>query len=413
MGTLSEEIFSLKLGRQVRAGDLVVVDVDLIMSHDTTTPLAIQGLERLGMPVRDPSRAVVVFDHVVPATTVQVAQLHARVREFAAQHGIQRVYQEGISHQLLIEKGLVGPGMVVVGADSHTCTAGAVGAFATGMGSTDIAIAYATGQSWFRVPETIRVDLVGHRPRGVYSKDVILSTVRLLGLEGASYMALEFGGPALADMDMGDRMTLANMAVEMGGKTGLVEPDEVTHRYLAERTARSFPRMSPREPSYVGRYTVDLSSLEPLVACPHDPSRVVPVAEVEGIELDQVFIGTCTNGRLEDLAVAAGILEGRTVSDNLRFIVTPASRQVYLEAMRRGYLEVLARAGAMITNPGCGPCIGRHQGVLGPGERALTTMNRNFPGRMGDPTAQIYLASPATAAASALEGRIADPRRYL
>jgi 3-isopropylmalate dehydratase large subunit len=413
MGTLSEEIFSLKLGKTVRAGDLVVVDVDLIMSHDTTTPLALQALERLGMPVRDPSRAVVVFDHVFPASTVQVAELHARVRRFVAQQGIGTVFQEGISHQLLVEKGLVGPGMVVVGADSHTCTAGAVAAFATGMGSTDVAIAYATGQSWFRIPETVRVEVVGHRPKGVFAKDVVLAVARVLGLEGASYMAVEFGGPAVGDMGINDRMTLANMAVEMGGKTGLIEPDHVTYSYLAQRSARMFPAVLARDGVYAAHYTVDVSALEPMVACPPDPSRVVPVGEVEGTELDEVFIGTCTNGRLEDLAVAARILEGRTVSDNLRLIVTPASRAVYLEAMRLGYLDILVSAGAVVTNPGCGPCIGRHQGVLGPGERALTTMNRNFPGRMGDPLAQIFLASPATAAASALEGKIADPRRYL
>ncbi len=413
MGTLSEEIFSLKLGRRVTAGDLVVVDVDLIMSHDTTTPLAIEALEKLGMKVKDPSRVVVAFDHVVPATTIQVAQLHRRVRQFVAREGIGRVYQEGISHQLLIEKGLVGPGMVVVGADSHTCTAGAVGAFATGMGSTDIAIAYATGQSWFRVPETVRVDVVGQIPPGVYAKDVVLSIMGRLGLEGATYMAVEFGGNVVAQMGMADRITLANMAVEMGAKTGLVEPDDVTYRFLAQRTDHVFPRIKVADARYVQSYCIDVSSLEPLVACPPHPAHVVPVTQVEGIELDQIFIGTCTNGRLGDLAVAAAILQGRQVSDNVRLIVTPASRQVYLDGVRRGYLQTLMEAGAMVTNPGCGPCIGRHQGVLGPGERALTTMNRNFPGRMGDPSAEIYLASPATAAASAIEGKIVDPRRYL
>jgi 3-isopropylmalate/(R)-2-methylmalate dehydratase large subunit/methanogen homoaconitase large subunit len=305
------------------------------------------------------------------------------------------------------------PGGLVVGADSHSCTYGALGCFGTGMGSTDVAVIYGTGKSWFRVPETMRINLHGHLPHGVFAKDACLVLARQLDVDGATYMAMEYGGEAVAGMDISERMTLSNMSIEMGAKAGLVEPDESTLEYVRPRARESFELAYPDHPTYAQTVDLDLSSLAPQVACPNEVSNVTSVSDVEGTPLDQVFIGTCTNGRVDDLAIAAQILKGHTVHPNTRLVVTPASRDVYLEALRRGYIQSLMEAGAQITNAGCGPCIGRHQGVLAGKETALTTQNRNFKGRMGDPTSQIYLGSPATAAASALEGCITDPRPYL
>jgi 3-isopropylmalate/(R)-2-methylmalate dehydratase large subunit/methanogen homoaconitase large subunit len=281
------------------------------------------------------------------------------------------------------------------------------------MGSTDVAVIYATGRSWFRVPETVRVELEGSLPHGVYTKDVCLALARHLDVDGATYLALEYGGEAVREMEISERMTLANMSIEMGAKAGLVEPDERTLAYVRPRAREDFEPLYPENPRYRDTIELDVSSLEPQVACPHEVSNVVPVGEVEGTALDQVFIGTCTNGRLDDFEIAARILNGHTVHPDVRLVVTPASREVYLEALRRGYIQTLMEAGAQVTNAGCGPCIGRHQGVLAGRERALTTQNRNFKGRMGDPTSELYLGSPATAAASALAGKIADPRPYL
>ena len=413
MGTLAEEIFGRKLGRPVRAGELVVAPLDLVMSHDTTTPLAVEAFAQLRDRVWDPSRVAILFDHVVPPASIATASLQQVARRFVAEQGIQHFYQEGVCHQVVVEKGLVQPGMLVVGGDSHTCTYGALGAFAAGVGSTDIGLAYATGKAWFRVPETIRVDIHGVPPCGTYAKDVILAVVRELGVEGANYRALEFGGPTVERMSIDDRLTLANMAVEMGGKAGLVEPDETTFAYLRRRTTEPLAAVSPVDPRYEATLAIDAGALVPLVACPPDVGNVRPVEAVEGVPLDEVFIGTCTNGRLADIAIAARILAGKQVHRFTRVVVVPASREIYLAALAAGYIQTLVEAGAIVCNPGCGPCLGRHQGTLAAGERALTTMNRNFTGRMGDPTSEIYIASPATAAASALAGHIADPRRYL
>jgi 3-isopropylmalate/(R)-2-methylmalate dehydratase large subunit/methanogen homoaconitase large subunit len=413
MGTLTEEIFSRKLGRRVRAGEIVVAPVDYVMSHDNTTPLAIESFQKLESPLWDQDRVVIAFDHMVPAPTTAAAELHRRIRAFIAEQGIRHVFAEGICHQVMVERGFVFPGGLVVGADSHSCTYGALGCFGTGMGSTDVAVIFATGKSWFRIPETIRVSLHGRMQPGVFAKDVCLALARELDVDGASYMAVEYGGDAVEAMDVSERMTLANMSIEMGAKAGLVEPDEVTRRYVSTRAREPFEEVHPDRPSYARAAELDVSSLGPQVACPHEVSNVRPVEEVEGTPLDQVFIGTCTNGRLDDLAVAARVLEGRTVSPTTRLVVTPASRAVYLEALKQGYIATLVLAGAQLTTPGCGPCIGRHQGVLAGNERALTTQNRNFRGRMGDPTSQLYLGSPATAAASAVAGHIADPRQYL
>jgi 3-isopropylmalate/(R)-2-methylmalate dehydratase large subunit/methanogen homoaconitase large subunit len=413
MGTLTEEIFSRKVGRRVRAGEIVVAPVDYAMSHDNTTPLAIESFNRLGRPIWDPDRVIIVFDHMVPAPTTAAAELHRTIRCFIAENGIKHVFTEGISHQVLVERGFIVPGGLVVGADSHSITYGALGCFGTGMGSTDVAVIFATGKSWFRVPETIRVQLNGALSQGVYAKDVCLALAAVLDVDGATYAAMEYGGEAVREMDISERMTLANMSIEMGAKAGLVEPDERTLSYLQPRAREQFEPVYPDNPSYADTVSLDISSLEPQVTCPHEVSNVVPVGQVEGTPLDQVFIGTCTNGRLDDLAIAAQLLKNQTVHPNVRLVVTPASKEVYLDALRHGYIETLMKAGAQVTNAGCGPCIGRHQGVLAGKERALTTQNRNFRGRMGDATSELYLGSPATAAASAIAGSITDPRPYL
>ncbi len=426
MGTLSEEILSRKVGRPVHPGEIIVVDLDLVMSHDTTTPLAMEAF--YGLTRREPvaagavssdggifdrSRVVIAFDHIVPAATIQAATLQRDIRRFAREQDLRYVYQEGVGHQVIVEKGFVVPGDVVVGADSHTCTYGALGAFATGMGSTDIGVAYATGQTWFRVPETIAVRLVGNFPRGVFAKDAIMRVVGILGADGASNYAVEFLGETVEHMTQSERFTLSNMAIEMGAEVGLVAPDATTVEYLRARTERTFDLIQPHAPRYSREIIVDVSTLEPQIACPPDVDHVVPLSEVAGLKIDQIFLGTCSNGRIDDLAIAAEMLRGQQVHPDTRMVVVPASREVYLEALRRGYIEVFTEAGALVEAASCGPCIGRHQGVLSAGERALTTMNRNFTGRMGDPTAEIYLGSPATIAASAITGVITDPRAHL
>jgi 3-isopropylmalate dehydratase large subunit len=435
MGTLSEEILSRKVGRRVRAGEIVVVNLDLVMSHDTTTPLAIEafyGLTRepeaadsgaAPMPatvgagaaagIWNRDRVVIAFDHIVPAASIQAATLQRDIRRFTREQALPHVYQEGVGHQVIVERGFVVPGDVVVGADSHTCTYGALGAFATGMGSTDIAVAYATGQTWLRVPETIAVRLVGAFAPGVYAKDAILEVVRILGVDGANYAAVEFLGETVEAMTQSERFTLCNMAIEMGAKAGLIAPDATTAGYLRARTERTWEPVRANRPDYCREIVVDVAQLTPRIACPPDVENVRSIAEMAGLPIDQIFLGTCTNGRIDDLAIAASILRGRQVHPSTRMVVVPASREVYLEALRRGYIEVFIEAGALVEAASCGPCIGRHQGVLSGGERALTTMNRNFTGRMGDPTAEIYLGSPATIAASALTGVITDPRPYM
>src|SRR5579884_2268904 len=416
MGTLVEEIFSYKLGRPVEQDETVVVEVDHVMSHDTTTPLAMQAFRKLskltGGKVFDKQRAHLVFDHIIPASTIAAATLQRDIRTFAREQDVP-ILQEGICHQVLPEKGFVTPGAIIVGADSHSCSYGAFGAFGTGMGSTDIGVAYATGRSWFRVPATINVNMTGELPFGVFAKDVTLEMVRIIGVDGANYRALEYTGDLVKSFSMSERFTFCNMAIEMGGKAGVVAPDEKTVDYLRGRTDKEYPMLAPHNPKYERIVEIDASKLQPLVACPPDVNNVVPAEQVEHIKIDQVFLGTCTNGRLDDLEIAANILRGKHIHPEIRMVIIPASREIYLEAMRRGYLEIFAQAGASVGTPGCGPCIGRHFGVLAPGERALTTMNRNFTGRMGDPTAEIYLGSPATVAATALTGHITDPRIFL
>ena len=416
--TIAEKILARSSGRRtVSSGEIVKAKIDVAMMVDVTAPLAIRSMREMGRErVWDPERVIIVLDHLAPASSIAAAETHRTLRNFAKGQGIRGLYEvgEGICHQILPEKGHVRPGEVVVGADSHTCTHGAFGAFATGVGSMDMAAALATGKLWFRVPETVRVEIEGRLPEMVTPKDVILEVIGRIGADGATYKAVEFHGATVREMSIAGRMTLCNMAIEMGGKTGIVEADEKTLEYLKGRTEAPLrPVRSDPDAEYSERFTFEVTELEPRVAVPSSVDNVRAVSEVEGREVDQVLIGSCTNGRLEDLEVAARILKGRKVHRGVRLLVTPASREVYLKALRSGVLEVLLRSGAVVTNPTCGACWGGHIGVLAPGEVCLSTSNRNFVGRMGSPEAEVYLASPATAAASAIRGAITDPREMV
>ena len=411
--------------QKVHAGDLIEVAVDIVLANDITAPLAIREFEKLGVDsVFDPDAVVLVADHFTPNKDIASAEQSAVMRRFAAKQGLTHYYdvgRAGIEHVLLPEQGLVGPGDVVVGADSHTCTYGALGAFSTGMGSTDIAAAMATGATWMRVPETIRVEYTGNLAPWVGAKDLILYTIGQLSVDGARYRSIEFVGPVIDALPMSGRFTMANMAIEAGGKVGLFRVDETTRAYVTDHP-RSGPRGSVEwaadtaasaDADYERVLNVDISALGPQVAFPFLPENVHPVSEVGRIAIDQVVIGSCTNGRLDDLRVAAEILRGRSVNPSVRCIVLPGSQQVVLQAMKEGLLETLIEAGAAVSTPTCGPCLGGHMGVLASGERAVSTTNRNFRGRMGHPDSEVYLAGPAVAAASAIAGRIASPEEVL
>ena len=405
--TLSEKILSRRAGRMVKAGEFVVVEPDVVMSHDSLTPGIIKILrQELGIEnVRYPERLVFVFDHVAPASTVGTADSQNQARRFAQEQNI-RLFDvgRGICHQVLVEERIAAPGKIVVGSDSHSTGYGSVGAFGSGMGSTDIALVWATGRTWLRVPETYRVIVEGRFPNGVDAKDLALKLCREITIDGANYMAVEYHG--LDWLPLNSRQTLASMAVEMGGKAGLVPP--------AGLPADKFPTpdwmtLDP-DAHYARTLTVDLTHLEPQVSKPHAVDHVVDLSEVAGTHVDVVFIGTCTNGRYEDMRAAAGVLAGKQIAKNVRLIVTPASSQELTRAAADGTLAILLEAGATLTTPGCGMCMGRHQGTLGDGDVCLSTANRNFRGRMGSPNAQIYLASPAVAAATSITGAITDPR---
>ncbi|REE28017.1 homoaconitase large subunit [Methanothermobacter thermautotrophicus] len=412
--TVSEKILARASGKdRVEAGEIVMADIDVAMTHDLTGPLSVESFRAIGEDrVWDPEKIVVIFDHQVPADSIEAAQNHMIMRDFVEEQGIRNFYdvREGVCHQVLPEKGHVVPGEVVVGTDSHTCTHGALGAFATGIGSTDMAMVFATGKLWFRVPETLRFDVRGKLREHVYAKDVILNIIGRVGADGATYMACEFAGETVAEMSVSDRMVLSNMAIEMGGKTGIVEPDEKTLNYVRRRSGKPWRvfKTDPDAPS-LSVMEVDVSDLEPQVACPHNVDNVKPVTEVEGTEIDQVFLGSCTNGRLSDLRDAAAILKNRKVSDSVRMLVIPASREVYRRALDEGLIEIFVDAGALVCNPCCGPCLGGHVGLVGPGEVSLSTSNRNFRGRQGSPEAEVYLSSAAVAAASAVNGSITHP----
>jgi len=415
MGTLVEEIFSRKVGRPVNAGEILMLDVDYIMSHDNTTPLAIKAFQDIGKPIYDKSRIVLHLDHAYPAPNVLAAGNHKKIIEFVREQELPYLFKQGVCHQVMIEEGFITPGAIVIGADSHSTTYGALGAIGAGLGSTEIGVAWVTGKCWFRVPETIRIELTGTPRPGVYAKDVMLHIVGKLGMDGATYRSIEFGGPYIENLAMHERIIFSNMAVEIGAKCGLIATDEITFDYLENKTSASgpFEQICPENPSYERVVEIDVSTLTSQVACHPIVDNVKSLEQVAGLEVNEVYIGTCTNARYEDIEIVANMLKGRQVDPYTRVIVTPASQRIYKRAMENGLIEILLDAGCTVTGTGCGACIGRHGGVLAPNERALTTMNRNFIGRMGSPEAEIYLASPATAAASALTGRITDPREYL
>jgi homoaconitate hydratase family protein len=414
--TFSEKILGLKAQKEVRAGEVVTVSPDYILSHDNSAAI-IKEFRKLGVKeVKSNQKLVVILDHVVPAASEKYALNHKTIREFVSTQKIQNFFDisSGICHQVFSENGFALPGKLILGADSHTTSYGAFGAFAAGIGRSEVAALWATDEIWLRVPETIKLEIEGDLPSGTYAKDVILKIIGEEGADRANYKAVEFAGEAVKKFSLSSRLVLANMAAEMGAKNGYFEPDEDTLLWLKGRAKDKFKIVnSDPDAKYEAVLNYNISSLEPQVACPHTVDNVKPVSKVEGMEFHQAVIGTCTNGRLEDLEITARILKGKKVNPGVRVLILPASRQEYLHALKRGILEVLAEAGCVILNPGCGPCLGAHQGVLAPGEVALSTANRNFRGRMGSREAQIYLASPATVAASSLEGKITDPRKLL
>ncbi|HEX2021221.1 MAG TPA: 3-isopropylmalate dehydratase large subunit [Candidatus Thermoplasmatota archaeon] len=417
---MSEKILARASGRAPGAaavGDVVTAKVDLVMSHDNA---ALIGEIFRGIPVKtvfDRSRMVMTLDHRSPAPDIETATKQKMVREFVKTHRIGSFYdmKEGICHQVLPEKGHVRPGMHIVGTDSHSCTYGAFGAFGYGVGATEMAAVWAAGELWLRVPETMRVEIEGRLPPGVYAKDLTLEIVRDVTADGANYMAVEYHGEGVGALSVPERMTLCNMGIEMGAKVSMVPPDATTFEYLAARGASDHPHLARSDEGarFAETRRFDASRLEPRVACPHAVDNVHPVGAVAGKAVHQAFLGSCANGRVEDLREAARVLKGRQVHPDVRLIVTPASKTQMIEAMNDGTLQALMEAGAVVGTPGCGPCMGAAGGILAPGERCISSSNRNFKGRMGSPQSEVYLASPATVAASALEGVIADPRRYV
>jgi 3-isopropylmalate/(R)-2-methylmalate dehydratase large subunit len=387
--------------------------VDYIMSHDNTTPLAIKAFQQIGKPIRDKQRIVLFFDHAYPAPNIAAAENHRMILDFVREQGLPHLHREGVCHQVMIEDGYVRPGAIIIGGDSHSNTYGALGAFGTGLGSTEIGVAWVTGKCWFRIPESIRIELNGQTQAGVSAKDVMLHICGLLGMDGATYKSVEFGGEYIRGLSVDERIIFSNMSTEIGAKCGLIEADDVTSAYLEQEAGLQgpFEQLCPVDAQYERVVEVDVSTLGPAVACHPRVENVKPIEAVEGLEIHEVYIGTCTNARYGDIEIAARMLQGKRVNEFTRVIVTPASERIYKRALRAGLIEILMEAGCTVTAPGCGACIGRHGGILAAGERALTTMNRNFIGRMGSPEAEIYLASPATAAASALTGRITDPRK--
>ncbi len=414
--TMAEKILAKASGnKESEAGEIIMANIDVAMTHDLTGPLSVESFEKIGVEkVWDPQKIVIVFDHQVPADSIDAANNHMIMRKFVQDQRIQNFYdvREGVCHQVLPEMGHVVPGEVIVGTDSHTCTHGALGAFATGIGSTDMAMVFATGKLWFKVPETIKFDITGKLQDNVFAKDVVLDIIGKIGADGATYKACEFGGETTKNMTISDRMVLCNMAIEMGGKTGLVEPDQKTINYLKGRSTKPFEIMKTDTNAFsLEIMHIDVNELEPQIACPHNVDNVKPVSEVEGTHIDQVFLGSCTNGRLSDLRTAAKIIKGNNVSKTVRMLVIPASREVYTKAMDEGLLRTFVDSGALVCNPCCGPCLGGHIGLVGPGEVSLSTSNRNFKGRQGSPDAEVYLSSAAVAAASAITGKITYPRK--
>ena len=411
---MTEKILAKHAGLDsVTAGQLIFCQLDMVLANDVTAPPAIKEFEKIGRPVFDNTKIALVPDHFTPNKDIKAAGLAKTVREFAKKHQIKNYFEigrVGIEHVILPEKGIVGHGMLTIGADSHTCTYGAVNGFSTGVGSTDLGVAMATGQAWFKVPKAIKVVLTGKKPKYICGKDVILTLIGMIGVDGALYKAIEFAGEGVAELTMTDRLTISNMAIEAGGKNGIFPFDEITKEYVEGRVQQPYEAVAPDEDaSYEKVIEIDLSQLTPVVAFPHLPGNTHPVSEIDKIKIDQVVIGSCTNGRLEDLRQAAEVLKGHSVHPDVRCIVIPGSQQVYLDAVHEGLVDIFINAGAAVSTPTCGPCLGAHMGIMAAGEKAVSTTNRNFRGRMGHVDSEVYLAGPYVAAASAILGYIAVP----
>ena len=413
--TMTEKILAKHAGIDVvKPGQLINCKLDMVLANDVTAPPAIKEFEKIGKPVFDNTKIALVPDHFTPNKDIKSAGLAKIVRDFAHKHNIVNYFEigrVGIEHVILPEKGIVAPGMVTIGADSHTCTYGALGGFSTGVGSTDLGVALATGEAWFKVPETIKVNITGKKPKYICGKDVMLTLIGMIGVDGALYKALEFAGEGVKELNMTDRLTIANMAIEAGAKNGIFPVDDETLNYIKDRVIKPYEIVeADSDATYCQTIEINLSELKPVVAFPHLPENTHTVESIkEPITIDQVVIGSCTNGRLEDLAIAASILKGHKVHPNVRCIIIPGSQQVYLDAIHNGYVDTFIEAGAAVSTPTCGPCLGAHMGIMTAGERCVSTTNRNFRGRMGHVDSEVYLASPYVAAASAILGKIATP----
>ena len=413
--TIAEKILSNHAGRELRAGDIAICDVDFCFGQDGTSSIIIDSFRKMGAKKAfDKSKFYMIIDHSAPSPNIGVSEIHKKMRAFAKDLDVG-MYDIGcgVCHQLVPQKGHVTCGDLVLGADSHTCTYGAINVFSTGVGSTDLAITLASGKNWFRVPETIKVIVKGKLPKGVYAKDVILHIAKDIGSNGATYKSVEFCGEAISAMSVDERLTISNMAVEIGAKVGLMEADDKVLKWVKEHSTKP-PKPVSADPNakYTAVKTYDVSKLVPQVAKPHAVDNVSNVEELANVKINQAFVGTCTNGRYEDLEVTAKIMKGKQVHPEVRFVIAPASKEIYLEASKKGLIEIFIKSGCIVVAPGCGPCVGTHNGVLADGEVAISTANRNFKGRMGNPNSFIYLASPATVAASAISGKISDPREY-
>lgn len=413
--TMTEKILAKHAGIDVvKPGQLINCKLDMVLANDVTAPPAIKEFEKIGKPVFDNTKIALVPDHFTPNKDIKSAGLAKIVRDFAHKHNIVNYFEigrVGIEHVILPEKGIVAPGMVTIGADSHTCTYGALGGFSTGVGSTDLGVALATGEAWFKVPETIKVNITGKKPKYICGKDVMLTLIGMIGVDGALYKALEFAGEGVKELNITDRLTIANMAIEAGAKNGIFPVDDETLNYIKDRVTKPYEIVeADSNATYCQTVEINLSELKPVVAFPHLPENTHTVESIkEPITIDQVVIGSCTNGRLEDLAIAASILKGHKVHPNVRCIIIPGSQQVYLDAIHNGYVDTFIEAGAAVSTPTCGPCLGAHMGIMTAGERCVSTTNRNFRGRMGHVDSEVYLASPYVAAASAILGKIATP----
>ncbi|MFH1655441.1 MAG: 3-isopropylmalate dehydratase large subunit [Candidatus Omnitrophota bacterium] len=414
--TIVEKILSAHSGKNLYAGDYAICKVDFCFGQDGTSSIIMDRIKELGIKKVKSRNFCMVIDHSAPSPSLGVSRVHQQMRKFAREQDVNLFDVGcGVCHQVIPEAGYIAPGDLIVGADSHTCTYGALNAFATGMGSTDLAISLATGKNWFRVPETVKIIVKGKMPKGVFAKDIILYIIGKIGSNGCTYKAIEFSGSTIDNLSMDSRFTISNMVIEMGAKCAFFHADKKTRTWLKNHNVRKrFHSLeSDKTANYSKTLMFDISKLEPQVAKPHSVDNVSSVSKVKGRKIDEAYLGTCTNGRLEDLKIAAEILDGNRIKDGVKFIVAPASSKIFLEAMKRGIIQTFLQAGAVVVNPGCGPCVGTHHGVPADGEIVISTANRNFKGRMGNPKAFIYLSSPATVAASAIEGKIIDPRKYL